>query len=104
MADSRVIFISQITAGSKFRTILNRMATLSRKKKNGTQWSSCTEKTDPFKMRAKLSTLDIMLSQLSVPDFEQEATFVNFSKPCKFPRVGDARMFGSSKGTNFFGK
>jgi hypothetical protein len=41
MADRRVVFISSITAGSKFRLVANRDAAVRKAKAKGTQWSSC---------------------------------------------------------------
>jgi hypothetical protein len=41
MADRRVVFISEISAGSKFRLIANRAAAAIAKKAGGTRWASC---------------------------------------------------------------
>jgi len=44
MANSRVVFISEITVGSKFRTIANRTAQVKAARKRGTSWASCIPK------------------------------------------------------------
>jgi hypothetical protein len=41
MSDRRVVFISEISVGSKFRLIANRAASAAKKKSKGTQWASC---------------------------------------------------------------
>ena len=41
MAGRRVVFISSITSGSKFRLVANRRATVKAAKKQGTAWVTC---------------------------------------------------------------
>jgi hypothetical protein len=41
MSNTRVVFISEIAAGSKFRAIANNMARAGSAKKTGIKWASC---------------------------------------------------------------
>jgi hypothetical protein len=41
MANTRVVYISEITAGSKFRVIANRSAALKKAATSGIKWASC---------------------------------------------------------------